>query len=312
MAGIIALILVGSTNLYVKIDSWQKVDVPLQKMHELVLSNDDCVGARAVLNSEVCGNPFEMQVPPEFAMVAGNDMYGYSFDKGSDSRLDCSLPDAITNSCTIGDLTSNNSILLAGDSHAQQLIAAFDYYGKKMNLKVIVTVTAGEGALDEKRSDFIKNEITKVDSVYVAQIFKYGIDSIQRVPTIELLEEIIGLANSIDKPVTLIQDIPWVGESCGSKHSIDNKNCKSPISEAIDNYVQENLSLDGFSDRYNYIQTSHIFCDTDFCYSTIGKLPVYHDHYAAPVNNAHITQSFSHTLGDFFAESISQIRSTKE
>lgn len=307
--------LVGGIGYWTAGQAKRQAETQLSNLHSYAMSDKSlCLGGRALSNPKQCGGGFDAR-NSDFTQINSIDMFTRIIRTDQECTIfhptPTTTPDP-ANLCFVGDEQSSRLITLWGDSHASQWINALDIIGKKYHVKFAILSSGQCAGIDvalpycKDRLDFIRssNILNNSDAIIVALWYRYDANSPVQ-PTQQALNTLHSLTKT---PVYLLQDIPPAGRSGGPDCDIRGLSCKNDINTALGpmESAYKKAVADGKITQDYIIPTQDMFCDTKYCYSFIGGLPVYQSSEfttdpAAPEGNAHITATYSLTLADLLA-----------
>jgi len=311
---VIATTTVVALSFYIKYTAQTQVQANLNAMHKTVLNlNEDCVGARAVLHQNKCGNPYGV-ANNGFMNVGREEIWG---DVIQSNKTNCYLfyleqgRNDVTRYCEVGNLDSSKQIAVVGDSHAEQYINTFNAiglkYGYKANIYTLGTCSTNaftdntSKGVCQSRLDFILKSLNKNSSIIVSTAFKNDTN----------VDKILKLVNNnTDKPVILLNDEPRTTEkrlsSCYTTR-VDCTNTKEFSTQDISSTLDRLLN-NGLVKKNNVIDLTKALCDNNYCYSSIGGLPVYYNTKSAGriYDNSHIAPSYSLTMAPIIGQALAQ------
>ncbi|GHU80311.1 hypothetical protein FACS1894191_5300 [Clostridia bacterium] len=318
---------------------------------------EECFGAKAILNGcegfwgeENVDKQYERQFSPPYFTL--NDPETGDFVLNSSPDGDAILPSGVGQgghhsvtgcwNCEIGagHISSKKTILVLGDSHAQQYINLLSKIGKEHEIRFIES--------DKLSTCFALDHYTDVDTDGVRDYCKkmyiyfdglYGqLDGVifstlwgfYYAP--ELLESTIASirTHKPDMPFYIMEDIPWGGASGGYmcyKRGEYMDTCrvsrelgyKYPY-DMIETLAERSLVRDR---DYQLVETNQAFCDNAYCYSYIGGITPYFNNATYDVLednpkkaafnggdasfNPHLSLLYTYSMHDFIAQRFREV-----
>lgn len=271
-----------------------------------------CLGARAIVDQKTCGDSYGV-VTTSLKGIGANDSFTSLINnnfKQCNGVFDATKADQ-SDFCTVGDQTASRSIVLIGDSHAEQYLNTFDQIGRTQHYKVYLFDTLNCTDTDFKdttpacaaRYDAIEQSKAILDkSSFVVISYLYRSDDY----VAGQIHYIRGLTTN--RHLVLFKDLPHTTEKLLNKCNQAAGSCTTPIktatdnSDAIDKQLQANGDLDGVS----LIDLDSALCDSTKCYSFVGGIPVYNGTWSSTdgVVNSHITATFSYSLDTYVTQKL--------
>jgi hypothetical protein len=256
-----------------------------------------CFGARSIENHAQCGNQYG-KINTSWAKATKAD---WSLNIIDQPPRWCPYYrigdwDDPTNVCYLGDRAAQRSIVLWGDSHADQWANAMNAIGLQNHLRVIL-LSSGECANEAitapqcgKRLDFIRKQgfLDHSSAVIVSILAKdVGKGSATVLSTVRSMTR---------APAYFFEDVPVASAQSGPECYLTKKRCTDPETWALQGTRANIAAMEasGVLTEDHVIRTSDMFCRQDTCYSFIGNAPVYRD--TDNVGNSHISSVYSRSL----------------
>lgn len=293
---VLTALIVGSSYVLQQ-QAETKVSDNLKQIHtEATDKNNGCFGAKERLNNN-CNKPdLDMKFTPSrkldnFENIIQNDFRPCDGAFRQDSETQNSF-------CTIGDKSSEKSIVLFGDSHAQQYINAFNDIGQKQNVKIYLLDSrdcVGEDFMIKKKGcrdryqSFKDSDIFEKSSFIVISFLFRDYDFVK--------ENIQFIENLTDTKYVVMQDTRYVSiEEQYTCYTL-GQNCVLPKSQSetkADRILMQ-LIANNILKKNQVIRTEDFFCDSSKCSLIAGSAPIYFDS-TDSTKNSHITASYSLSL----------------
>jgi peptidoglycan/LPS O-acetylase OafA/YrhL len=216
--------------------------------------------------------------------------------------------------CTLGDTKSSKTIVLLGDSHAQQWIQAVDPIAQRNGYKLITYMKSACSLADIKLWD----DTNKKDYVECSSWRKEVLDQVEKIKpdiiissetlhsnsTVEKYSELMLRLKSISNHVIKIIDNPKATQiipECLAKNSNNIQKCSFDPNKAFlykelaDKEVEESKKL-----QIPLIETLKWFCTDQSCPPIVDNIIVFYD-------NGHVSSTYSKYLSDAMEEQIFKI-----
>lgn len=296
--------------------------------HRAVDSDDIDFGARAITHkNEIDYNPYGQldkywmkygTVQFSGTMADPDQKYSFGMDTPSDDYVG-----------TFGDLNSEKTILVLGDSYSQQWYPAIDIAARNLGYKVIAanSITAGGGMYElesqttkdmftvangvsnsiakvNSRFNYIKNNLWQKADLIMVGIYP-GYFSLSGESPEHPIDGHIKLAKTFSeikratghKPI-LIQGIPHLEYTKSSARYINHSDRMLTNFDDQVNKVATRLAEISAYDSYDYLTVTELLVDqNNVAHTQIGGVPVYYD----PV---HINTMFSASAGEHFTNKL--------
>jgi peptidoglycan/LPS O-acetylase OafA/YrhL len=218
-------------------------------------------------------------------------------------------------SCTVGDTTSNDVMVLLGDSHAEQWRFTFDKIAQKNGYKLVVFSKSGCPMSDISKFDeaTLKRDYTECYSWR-----KEVLDKIKQLnpkiiisasltysnSTSEKYTEYLNNLKSISSKVVLVEDSPHPLENvpeCLIRNSITIQKCNLNKTNSVFNPLQKEMERSIAKEKGVFtVDTLQYFCNQNSCPTIIDNNLVYFD-------NNHISNSYSKYLSDYISLQLLEI-----
>ncbi len=226
----------------------------------------------------------------------------------------CSHPSSETGViCTFGDATGTDTIVLAGDSHAQMWEPAINAMALHMHWKLLLIAkpscpfaglkylhTESDWNLTAQCVQWDKNALAKIATVHPRVLIivndHYNSPSDWQSAMHAVITEVSG---SVGK-VVLIGEIPDLANgtaACLARHESDIQACSSPASEAIlAKFIVVEKQVAAQTGA-TYVDVTPWLCTSSTCPVVIDNIVAYHDF-------AHITLTFGLHLEPALSETL--------
>lgn len=222
----------------------------------------------------------------------------------------------IVGDCLVGDLTSNEEVLVLGDSHAAMLNQFFDNLGKSLGFKAkIITASscvtipgfnykrlptwAHKACTDQIET--AQTHIAESDSIIIAGMWSYQTQSVEFISMFDKF-----LATSIDKRIVVLSQVPLLNRNPLRDLRFSFFGIRRNRSESIDAAYQEaNQLIELITDKYSNVSFLRLdgiplFDDPPF----YNDLLIYSD-------SNHLNKVGSGMYGDFAAPLVQSIFNSK-
>ena len=274
--------------------SWQWLSADRARTQAEAIGDEDHPGAAALLDGfEYRGSPDAALTPSLLALPEEYATIG-----------DCGTPEGteLDVCATPVEGTPERTIMVVGDSHAQQLIAALVPIAEARNWQVVSVIrhacpfssqaleTIGDQPCATWNDDLI-DEIagTHPDAVVAMASRDAGAGRTERTPPgyVEQWHKL----DELGIPVVAVRDNPRFAvdpSECIETHGPQAPECSTPRSELL---LPEPpyLALDGLPANVSFVDLSDYYCRPDVCPSVVGNVVVYMD-------DNHITATYMRTV----------------
>ena len=283
---------------------------------QVSLQQDACFGARAMVASNGCSDPFARPADLDTAFAAS--------DLGTDESCQQTAQSTEVILCRFGETVSPaKTIVVIGNSHALRLVPALEYYGASRDWQIILaaktdctgastSAVPGQSSADAcvAWSADLQRQILampQVDGVVFAshasaQDYLAGVGA--TVDDVSAAKaDVVQTWSTLEQagiPVIVTEDVPGMrpepGPECIAMSSAAVDPCALPrasvvVPNLLTELAQQNPSL------ADYVTLDQYMCDSELCHSLVGGVIVYSDSH-------HLTGTFSRSLGDYLGADV--------
>lgn len=303
---------IGAGGLTLSQYAKSQAEVALKDLHAQVLSDDPCLGARAIYNQKECGDQLG-RIDDRFMQTATS--FSYFTTIADNITCDMYQPDEPTKAylvdhlCYVGDPDGKHTVAVWGDSHARQWANALHKIGMHSDTKftIVASGSCATISIEEPgcadRLEFIKKSgaLKNSDSILISLWNRHNSSH----PDQPTLSAVAYLQEQTTRPIYLLEDIPAAGNQGGPLCYAESKNCLNNKEAAVGltKETSKQLTSKRLLPSKRIIPTDDMFCDDTTCYSSIGRVPVYADNKIS-TGNSHLTAAYSLTLAELLQEKL--------
>ncbi len=208
--------------------------------------------------------------------------------------------------CVIGDINSNRTMVVIGDSHAWQWGDAFDEVGKRLKVKVVTITKSGCSAEDYKiHNDQLGRDYTECATWRQSAMRAIGelhpqvivvTSRARREATKEGAETTFSQLRNTGAKLIYMTDTPHPGVNipdCLATHTSNMAACDRPVSEVV-GYPEARAMEREVAQKYGAVVMDVLpaFCTSTTCPPVIGGRIVYFD-------DSHVTASYALALAPY-------------
>ncbi len=288
-----------------------QTEARLSTMHAAALDTENvCFGARAILHLNKCDDPYGKINPNNMSVGREDDFKTKIYDKKECYSFNPKVENRNNPQkwCTFGDESSKKTIVLLGDSHAEQYINAFDAIGKKNNYKVYSATSVGCKGLLFTGKDLCKQRLQFLNSSGILNSKAIIVLSFVYLDYASTAKGINNIRNISDSPIALLSDTPRSTPDAINKCYTFGIKCTREYSAASgwSDEITNRLIKKGILKNNEIISMTDAFCTPSKCYASIGGVPVYYNTTddARPSGNSHITASYSFSLSPLIEQKL--------